>query len=194
MQSSATEWKRNVQINPADLPDVRIITPKRLGDDRGWFAENYRRDKLAKEGIEDTFVQDNESFSAAQGTLRGLHYQCDPHAQAKIVRVLRGAILDVAVDIRRSSPTFLKHVAVQLDAETGRQIYVPAGFAHGFCTLAPDTVIAYKVSAYYNAGCDRAIRWNDPVLQIAWPVGVDDAVLSAKDAAAPFASAAVLFD
>ncbi|GEP12329.1 dTDP-4-dehydrorhamnose 3,5-epimerase [Methylobacterium gnaphalii] len=161
------------------------MIPGRHGDNRGWFSEVYRADRLAQAGIANLFVQDNQSFSAPAGTLRGLHFQTPPAAQAKLVRVLAGAILDVAVDIRRSSPTFGKYVAVRLDAEGGEQLFVPHGFAHGFCTLEPNTMVAYKVDAYYSPAHDRAIAWNDPEIGISWPVGEAEASLSAKDRAAP---------
>ncbi|PSC03097.1 dTDP-4-dehydrorhamnose 3,5-epimerase, partial [Alsobacter soli] len=121
-------------VKRSDLPDVLLISSARYGDDRGWFAETFRRDSLAAAGVTDDFVQDNQSFSVHPGTVRGLHFQLAPFAQAKLVRVLAGAILDVAVDLRRSSPTFGRHVAVRLDADAGEQLYIPAGFAHGFCT------------------------------------------------------------
>ncbi|WP_284212242.1 dTDP-4-dehydrorhamnose 3,5-epimerase, partial [Methylobacterium brachythecii] len=127
------------------LPGVKRVIPGRHGDDRGWFSELYRADQLAEAGIINLFVQDNQSLSVPAGTLRGLHFQTPPAAQAKLVQVLAGAILDVAVDIRRGSPTFGKYVAVRLDAENGEQLFVPHGFAHGFCTLEPNTMVAYKV-------------------------------------------------
>ena len=174
-----------MRITPLEIPDVKVIRPVRFEDDRGWFSETYRKDLLAEAGILDNFVQDNESYSAKAGTIRGLHFQTLSLAQAKIVRVLRGAILDVAVDLRRSSPSFLRHVAVRLDASMGEQVYIPVGFAHGFCTLEDATAISYKVSARYSAECDRGIRWNDPVLGVVWPFGEDRAILSHKDRAAP---------
>ena len=167
------------------IPAVKLVRPTRFGDDRGWFSETYRADVLAASGVTDAMVQDNQSFSAQVGTVRGLHFQVAPFAQAKLVRVLQGAILDVAVDLRRSSPTYGQHVAVRLDAEKGEQLFVPVGFAHGFCTLEPDTMIAYKVSAYYSRECDRGVRWDDPAFGIAWPVAAATAVLSDKDRVAP---------
>ena len=159
--------------------------PGRFGDDRGWFSETYRADVLAEAGIDIAFVQDNQSFSAPAGTVRGLHFQINPVPQAKLVRVLAGAILDVAVDLRRSSPTYGQHVAVRLDAEGGEQLLIPHGFAHGFCTLQPDTEVLYKVDAYYDRDADAGIAWDDPALGIDWPVARDAAVLSDKDRAAP---------
>ena len=167
------------------IPDVKRVIPARHGDDRGWFSEVFRADQLAAGGIACTFVQDNQSYSAPVGTVRGLHFQTPPDAQAKLVRVIAGAILDVAVDIRTESPTFGWHVAVRLDAEAGEQLFVPAGFAHGFCTLAPDTMVAYKVDAYYSRQSDRSLLWNDPALAIPWPVSGVDAHLSGKDLRAP---------
>lgn len=174
-----------MQVIDTEIPAVKRVVPKRFGDDRGWFSETYRVDVLAAAGITDPLVQDNQSFSAETGTVRGLHFQLAPAAQAKLVRVLAGAILDVAVDLRRTSPTYGRHVAVRLDAAGGEQLYVPPGFAHGFCTLEPDTMVAYKVSAYYSREHDRNLLWNDPDLAIAWPVAADDAVLSDKDRVAP---------
>jgi dTDP-4-dehydrorhamnose 3,5-epimerase len=167
------------------IPAVKLICPTRYGDDRGWFSETFRADVLATAGVTAALVQDNQSFSAQVGTVRGLHFQVAPFAQAKLVRVLQGAILDVAVDLRRSSSTYGQHVAVRLDAEKGEQLFVPVGFAHGFCTLEPNTMIAYKVSAYYSRECDRGVRWDDPVFGIAWPVTAQTAVLSDKDRVAP---------
>ncbi|MCJ2045601.1 dTDP-4-dehydrorhamnose 3,5-epimerase [Methylobacterium sp. J-078] len=168
------------------IPAVKRIVPKRFGDARGWFSETYRADVLAKAGITDVFIQDNQSFSAPQGTVRGLHFQRTPMAQAKLIRVLSGAILDVAVDLRRDSPTYGQHVAVRLDAEAGEQLYVPIGFGHGFCALAPDTMVAYKVAGgVYSPEHDGALLWNDPALGIAWPVTEAEAQLSDKDRVAP---------
>ncbi|MEL6890292.1 MAG: dTDP-4-dehydrorhamnose 3,5-epimerase [Actinomycetota bacterium] len=178
-----------MKLQPTSLDDVVELTPRRFGDDRGWFSEVFKPGALAEIGIATEFVQDNESFSAIPGTIRGLHYQLEPHAQAKLVRVLRGRVLDVVVDIRRSSPTFGEHCAVELTADLGNQLFVPAGFAHAFCTLAPDVHVAYKVSDRYAPECERAIRWDDPALGIDWPdwssIGIDGPTLSDKDAAAP---------
>jgi dTDP-4-dehydrorhamnose 3,5-epimerase len=161
------------------------IRPQRHGDDRGWFSEVYKRHELRDAGIDIDFVQDNESFSAPAGTLRGLHYQLAPHAQDKLIRVIHGSILDVAVDIRRDSPTFRQHVAVTLTADLGNQLLVPAGFAHGFCTLESDVRVAYKVSDVYAPDCERAIRWDDPDLAIAWELPPGGPTLSGKDGVAP---------
>ncbi|KAB1075357.1 dTDP-4-dehydrorhamnose 3,5-epimerase [Methylobacterium planeticum] len=174
-----------MQVVETDIPAVKVVRPARFGDDRGWFSETYRADRLGQAGIDTAFVQDNQSFSAPVGTVRGLHFQLPPAAQAKLVRVLAGAILDVAVDLRRASPTYGRHVAVRLDAAGGDQLFVPAGFAHGFCTLEADTMVAYKVDAYYSPAHDRALLWNDPALAIAWPVTAETAILSGKDKLAP---------
>ena len=174
-----------MQVIETTIPAVKRVVPQRFGDARGWFSETYRADVLARGGIADVFIQDNQSFSAPQGTVRGLHFQRHPMAQAKLIRVLAGAILDVAVDLRSDSPSYGRHVAVRLDATGGEQLFVPAGFAHGFCTLEPDTMVAYKVDAYYSPADDRNLRWNDPAIGIEWPVAEADAILSGKDKAAP---------
>ena len=170
-----------LDITPTALPEVKVITPKRLGDERGFFSEIYNRQRFEAAGIDVDFVQDNHSWSAQPGTIRGLHFQSHPHAQAKLVRVVRGRILDVAVDIRRSSATYGQHVAVELSAENWRQLWVPAGFAHGFCTLEPGSEVLYKVSRYYSADDDHGLAFDDPALGIAWPVAPDRAVLSDRD-------------
>jgi dTDP-4-dehydrorhamnose 3,5-epimerase len=174
-----------MDIQRTALPDVVVVTPKRFGDDRGFFSEVFNA-KAFTEALGDvTFVQDNHSLSATPGTLRGLHYQTEPHAQGKLVRCARGRILDVAVDIRRSSPTFGQHVAVELSAENWSQLWVPPGFAHGFCTLVPDCEVLYKVTALYAPANDCGIAWDDPDLGIAWPVKAGEATLSAKDGKHP---------
>lgn len=174
-----------MDVIDTEIPAVKRVVHRRHGDARGWFSETFRADVLARAGIVQPFVQDNQSFSAPKGTIRGLHFQLAPQAQAKLIRVLAGAILDVAVDLRRQSPTYGRHVAVTLDAEGGEQLYVPHGFAHGFCTLTPDTMVAYKVDAYYSPEHDRALVWNDPDIGIAWPLPEAEAVLSDKDRRAP---------
>jgi dTDP-4-dehydrorhamnose 3,5-epimerase len=158
-----------------------LIEPRRFHDLRGFFCETYNAAELRQDGIEDIFVQDDLSLSTAFGTVRGLHFQSPPYAQAKLVRVVRGAIFDVAVDIRAGSPTFGKYVAAELSAENGLQLYIPAGFAHGFATLRPLTEIACKVSAHASPAHERGIFWDDPSLRIRWPVSPDEAVLSPKD-------------
>jgi len=174
-----------LDVIPLSLSGVRLIRAKRYPDTRGYFAETYARRDFAAAGIGQEFIQDNQSGSNARGTVRGLHFQIPPFAQAKLVRVLRGRILDVVVDLRRASPSFGRHLSVELGADTGDQLYVPAGFAHGFCTLVADTEVLYKVDAVYSAEHDRGVNWADPALGIAWPVSEADAVLSPKDAALP---------
>jgi dTDP-4-dehydrorhamnose 3,5-epimerase len=174
-----------LNVEPTALPDVKIVTPKRFGDDRGFFSEVYNRKAFEAAGLAMEFVQDNHSWSAKAGTVRGLHFQSAPFAQDKLIRVVRGRILDVAVDLRRSSPTFGRHVAVELSAENWRQLLVPVGFAHGFCTLEPDCEVIYKVSGYYAAAHDLGLAWDDPELAIAWPVSPEEATLSDKDRRQP---------
>lgn len=175
----------NFEASRCALEGPILVSGRRFGDHRGAFAETYTLRDFAAIGIGDAFVQDNFSWSASVGTVRGLHFQTHPHAQAKMVRVLRGRILDVAVDIRTGSPTHGRHVAVELTAENGLQLYVPVGFAHGFCTLEPDTEVAYKVTDTYAPECDKGLLWNDPQLGISWPVGHDAAILSDKDQRQP---------
>jgi len=162
-----------------------LVSPRRFGDHRGFFLETYASANFAELGLPDVFVQDNHSLSAQTGTVRGIHFQSPPHAQAKLVRVLRGAIIDVAVDLRRSSDTYGQHVAVELSADNAYQLYVPAGFGHAFCTILPDTEVAYKVTDLYAPQCDMNLLWNDPDLGIAWPVSPEHAQLSDKDRKAP---------
>lgn len=169
----------------ANLEGVFTFTPRRFSDTRGYFAETWnRRDFSALAGDVD-FVQDNHSRSIDTGTIRGLHFQAPPHAQDKLVRVVRGSILDVAVDIRVGSPTFGKWVAALLSAENGKQLFVPKGFLHGFVTQTPSTEVVYKCSDYYAPECDRAVRFDDPALAIDWGIASESAVLSQKDADAP---------
>jgi len=170
-----------MKIEGAGLQGLKLLTPKRIADGRGFFSETYRADVLAQHGIDLLFVQDNHSLSMPAGVVRGLHFQSPPYAQAKLVRVVRGRILDVAVDIRRGSPTYGRHVAVELSAENWQQLLVPAGFAHGFCTLIEETEVVYKVSSYYSASHDQGVLWNDPALGIAWPVTAAKAILSERD-------------
>ncbi|NOT39671.1 MAG: dTDP-4-dehydrorhamnose 3,5-epimerase [Alphaproteobacteria bacterium] len=174
-----------LDVRPLAIPGLKLIAPRRFADARGYFAETWNRKTFRAAGIDADFCQDNQSLSRAVGTVRGLHFQNPPHAQAKLVGVLAGRIFDVAVDLRTASPTFGKHAAVELSAANGAQLFVPAGFAHGFCTLEPDTVVAYKVDAHYAPEADAGIFWADDALGIAWPVTGDKAQLSPKDAALP---------
>lgn len=170
-----------MQVISAEIPDVKVLIPRRFKDARGFFSETYNKEALRSVGIDAEFVQDNHSLSVEKGVVRGLHYQIAPMAQHKLVRVISGAILDVALDIRRSSPTFGKHVAVQISAEEWNQIFVPIGFAHGFVTLEPNTQVIYKVSAPYSPAHERGIRWNDLALGINWGLDEQVAVLSERD-------------
>lgn len=173
-----------MRIRPQAIPDVLLIEPARHGDARGFFSEVWKRSTLAAAGITADFVQDNHSYSRDAGVLRGLHFQRPPHAQGKLVRVVRGRILDVVVDIREGSPTFGQHVTAELSAANWHQIWVPRGFAHGFLTLEPDTDVLYKVDAEYDRAADGGIAWNDPALGIAWPLPPGGPILSEKDATA----------
>jgi dTDP-4-dehydrorhamnose 3,5-epimerase len=170
-----------MKVTDTALPGLKLIQPVRHGDARGYFSEVYREDGLRRAGIEIDFVQDNQSMSADIGVVRGLHFQTPPMAQAKLIRVIAGSILDVAVDIRWGSPTYGKHVAVVLSAEEGNQLLVPEGFAHGFCTREPNSTVIYKVNRYYSPENDRGMLWNDPALGIGWQLGGREPVLSAKD-------------
>jgi len=174
-----------VQILPTALPEVKIIIPRRHGDARGFFSESWNKALLAEHGITTDFVQDNHSLSMQVGTVRGLHFQTPPHAQDKLVRCGRGRLLDVAVDIRKGSPTYGRWVAEELSFENGRQLLVPVGFAHGFVTLEPETEIIYKCSDYYAPACDRALQFDDPTVGVDWGLTRAEAKLSDKDAAAP---------
>ena len=172
-------------ITGFDIDGPLLIEPKRHGDARGFFAETWRQDLFQQAAGPVAFVQDNHSRSAKRGTVRGLHYQKPPAAQGKLVSVIRGAVLDVVVDARRASPTFGRHIAVELSGDDGRQLWVPPGFLHGFCTLTDDCDVLYKVTAYYAAAHDAGVRWDDPALGIRWPVTAGEATVSPKDAAAP---------
>lgn len=173
-----------LEARPLELAELIELTPRRFGDERGFFSEVWNHARFAEAGIPTQFVQDNVSLSRTKGVLRGLHFQTPPAAQAKLVRVSRGSIFDVGVDIRRSSPTFGRWAGVVLSAERWNQLYVPEGFAHGFVTLEDDTEVTYKVSALYSPEHDRSIRFDDPAIGIEWPLG-GEPVLSDKDAAAP---------
>ena len=172
------------------IPDVLLFTPARFGDARGFFSETWTARASQEAGIDQPFVQDNHSMSQARGVLRGLHCQLPPHAQGKLVRVVRGAIWDVAVDARRGSPTFGQHVAIELSAANWRQLWVPPGFLHGFCTLEPDTEVIYKTTEYYDRASERGVMWNDPELALPWPVAPEEVQLSEKDKVLPGWSAA----
>ncbi|WP_025899208.1 dTDP-4-dehydrorhamnose 3,5-epimerase [Sneathiella glossodoripedis] len=174
-----------VEVIETAIKDVKIMEPGKFGDHRGFFSETWNKKALAEAGIAADFVQDNHAFSAARGTVRGLHYQCGEYAQGKLVRVTRGAVLDVAVDIRRGSPTFGQHVAVELSAENWRQLWVPAGFAHGYVTLSADVEFLYKVDNDYSPAHEAGIIWNDPDLQIDWKITAEEAKLSDKDKVLP---------
>ncbi len=165
------------------LPGVCIIEPQVFGDHRGYFMETYSQKAFSELGIDTVFVQDNQSFSAQKGTLRGIHFQNAPMAQAKLVRVTRGAVIDVAVDLRKGSPTYRQWVAVELTAENKRMLFIPRGFGHGFVTLTEDTEFCYKVDNLYSKECDRGIRYDDPAIGVDW--NVTDPVLSAKDTTSP---------
>lgn len=170
-----------VEINSLAIPAVKVIRPKKYSDARGFFSETFSQRDLQDAGIDIAFVQDNHTFSAEKGTVRGLHFQTPPFAQDKLVRVVRGAIFDVAVDLRVGSPTYGQHVSAIISAEEWNQILVPVGFAHGLVTLEPNTEIFYKVSNYYSPDHDKGILWNDPALEFEWPVDEAEAVLSDKD-------------
>ncbi|WP_342452365.1 dTDP-4-dehydrorhamnose 3,5-epimerase [Pararoseomonas baculiformis] len=171
----------NVTAQPFSIQGPLLITVRRFGDHRGYFMETYSRPDFEAVGVPDSFVQDNQSLSATPGTLRGMHFQLPPRAQGKLVRVLQGTILDIVVDIRRASPSFGQHIACQLSSDSGEQFYVPAGFAHGFVTLEPDTIVAYKVTDTYAPECDRGLAWDDPDLALPWPDLPGGPVLSDKD-------------
>lgn len=174
-----------MDVTALSLSGIKLVTPKVLRDARGFFCETFNAHALLLAGIEATFVQDNHSFSPRQGVVRGLHFQAPPRAQSKLVRVTRGSIFDVVVDIRVGSPTYGRHVSVVLSAANWRQMWIPVGFAHGFCTLEPDTEVLYKVTDYYAPEYDRGLKWDDPALAIAWPVRAHEAMVSPKDARHP---------
>jgi dTDP-4-dehydrorhamnose 3,5-epimerase len=167
------------------IPEVILLTPPRFGDARGFFSETFHARRFAEAGVNQPFVQDNHSLSAKAGTIRGLHCQIAPNVQGKLVRCVRGAIWDVAVDIRHGSPTFGQHCAAVLSAENWSQLWVPGGFLHGFCTLEPDTEVIYKVTADYDRAAERGVIWDDPALALPWPVATAEALLSDKDRVLP---------
>ena len=170
------------------FPEVKVLVPAKHADERGFFSETYSRRAFAAAGIALEFVQDNHAFSVRRGTIRGLHFQVPPFAQDKIVRVIRGSIFDVVVDVRRGSPTFGRFETFLLEAAAWKQLLIPVGFAHGLCTLEPDTEIMYKVSNLYAPAHDKGVRWNDPEIGIAWPVPPEEALISPKDRVLPLLS------
>ena len=172
-----------LEVEATTLPDVLILTPRRFGDARGWFSETWNAGRMRDEGLDLEWVQDNHSFSADVGTLRGLHYQAPPHAQDKLVRCSRGAIRDIVVDARKGSPTYGQSLVVELSAEDGRQILVPKGFLHGFVTISPNTEVQYKVTDFYDAECDGSVAWDS--LDIDWGLEGQRPILSEKDMNAP---------
>jgi dTDP-4-dehydrorhamnose 3,5-epimerase len=174
-----------VQVERLSIPEVLLLTPRRHGDARGWFSETYVKRELERAGVHDDFVQDNQAYSAQRGTLRGLHLQIPPEPISKLVRCLRGAIFDVAVDVRAGSPTFGRWAGAELSAENGRQLYCPRGFAHAYVTLTPDAEVAYKIDGYYAPDCERGLRWNDPAIGIDWPIPASEIVTNARDGALP---------
>jgi dTDP-4-dehydrorhamnose 3,5-epimerase len=174
-----------LSVRAVPIAGVKLIHVEIIPDLRGSFAETYQRFDFASAGITYEFIQDNQSQSSDKGTVRGLHFQIPPHAQTKLIRVLRGRILDVIVDLRRSSPTYGKHLAIELTAASGDQLLIPAGFAHGYCTLEPDTEIFYKVDAGYSPDHDCGLNWADPALQIQWPLAASQAILSDRDRTLP---------
>ncbi len=175
----------NFSFTRLALSELLLVRGHKFVDSRGYFMETYSRRAFEAFGVRNDFVQDNYSISAKRGTVRGLHFQVPPAAQAKLVRTLKGSVFDVAVDLRRKSPTFGRWCGVTLTADNADQLFIPAGFAHAFCTLEPDTEVAYKTDRYYDASCDSGIFWNDPAIGIEWPIGADEVTLSAKDAGLP---------
>jgi dTDP-4-dehydrorhamnose 3,5-epimerase len=175
------DQKAAMKIDRLAIEDILLLTPTKHGDPRGFFSETFRADVFAAHGVDASFVQDNHAFSAQKGVLRGLHFQIPPHAQGKLVRCTRGAILDVGVDIRKGSPSYGRHVAVELSAANWRQLWVPPGFAHGYVTLQDDCEVVYKTTDYYAPEYDRGIAWDDPALGIDWPLSADAVILSERD-------------
>lgn len=174
-----------MEVKATNIPGVLLLKPRYFHDARGYFVETYNERSARQSGLVADFVQDNQALSLRRGTVRALHFQVPPKAQAKLVRVLRGSVYDVAVDLRAGSPHYGRWVGATLTAQGGEQIFVPRGFAHGYCTLEADTEVAYKVDDYYAPECERGLAWDDPALGIAWPVSAADAVLSDKDRKLP---------
>lgn len=174
-----------MEVVKLKISDVKILKPRQFADHRGFFSETYSKQALARVGIALDFVQDNHSLSVSHGVIRGLHFQTPPFAQDKLIRVVRGVIFDVAVDLRRNSPTFGKHVSAIISAKDWNQLFIPIGFAHGFCTLEPNTEVIYKVTNYYSPAHDKGLYWADPALGIPWPVAERDAVVSDRDRSLP---------
>jgi len=175
-----------LHVERLSLPDVILVTPQRFADSRGYFVETYNQRAFTEAGIGVDFRQDNQSLSTQRGTIRGLHFQLAPQPQAKLVRVLAGAVFDVAVDLRTGSATYGKWCAATLTASGGEELFIPVGFAHAFCTLEPDTMVAYKVDGFYNKAAEGGIRWDDPDIGITWPVAPEEIKVSDKDAALPY--------
>lgn len=178
-------WDDGAVIERCEIPGVLVVEPSRHGDERGFFSETFRASWFEELGLGLPWVQDNHSRSAAAGTMRGLHFQIGDAAMDKLVRVTRGAVLDVAVDLRVGSPWFGRHVAVELSEANWRQLFVPKGFAHGFMTLEPDSEVVYKVSAYYAQEAERGLRFDDPALGIPWPLSGDDVIVNDRDRSWP---------
>ena len=174
-----------MNVEQLGIPGVLLVTPLRHRDPRGFFSETWKQSAFAEAGIPGPFVQDNHAVSNTRGVVRGLHLQIGPNAQGKLVRVIKGAIWDVAVDVRRGSPTFGRHAGAELSAGNWSQLWVPAGFLHGYCTLTDDTEVIYKVTAPWDRDAERGVIWNDPDLAVPWPIGPDEAVLSDKDRLLP---------
>lgn len=174
-----------VEVKSFQIAGPKLLTPRRIGDERGYFAETFRANLFAEACGQHVFVQENESLSGRAGTIRGLHFQSEPHVQGKLVRCTAGALFDVAVDIRQGSPTYGQWIGETLTPENGRQLWVPRGFAHGFCSLELNTVISYKVTGYYNVECDKGVAWDDPAIGVVWPKVAIPETLSAKDRRQP---------
>jgi dTDP-4-dehydrorhamnose 3,5-epimerase len=185
LRDDSKGMRMQLDVHSLAIPDVKLIRSPRFSDARGYFCETFQRADFAALGIENDFLQDNQSSSDRPGTVRGLHFQRPPFAQTKLVRVLRGSIFDVAVDLRRSSPSFGMHIAIELSSEGNEQLLIPTGFAHGFCTLEPHTVVFYKVDQVYSAADDGGVNWADPQLRIEWPVASAEVILSEKDRGLP---------